>query len=295
MKPFIIYHPGYAAQTAITSMRKLTPIANEVKSLGIGEFIDPEAFDSYQEVIPALKNLHDPDYVEAVLSGKGDLARSAFNEWSPEIRDGVMRMNYGMLLAMQHLERRIVINLAQGFHHAVYEQGMGFCTFNGLALVASAFPKKSIFVLDCDQHGGNGTEDFAARLPNLFNFTINGSSFDCKPKTTRSISINLQRNQWPEYQSALNKALDLIDEQRPDVVIYQAGVDCHEGDPFGTLQLSTSQLRSRDEFVIRSIFQKGIPLIVTLAGGYQEPIETKLLGLHLQTVLVASEVLSEMK
>ncbi len=61
------------------------------------------------------------------------------------------------MAAEMALQKGIAANVAQGFHHAVYEYGGSFCTFNGLAFVAQQNPNKKIFVLDCDQHGGNGT------------------------------------------------------------------------------------------------------------------------------------------
>ncbi len=53
------------------------------------------------------------------------------------LRDAVLRINAGQLMAAEMaLQKGIAANVAQGFHHAVYEYGGSFCTFNGLALVA---------------------------------------------------------------------------------------------------------------------------------------------------------------
>ncbi|HVE85599.1 MAG TPA: GNAT family N-acetyltransferase, partial [Myxococcales bacterium] len=96
------------------------------------------------------------------------------------------------------------------FHHAGYDYGSGFCTFNGLALVAQQHPHRRVFVLDCDQHGGNGTAEMTERLPNLFNFTIFGLRFGCQD-FPRSISRHIPRDtgHFGMYREALEEGFRL--------------------------------------------------------------------------------------
>jgi len=61
----------------------------------------------------------------------------------------------------------------------VPSRGSGFCPINGLALVALRMPRLRTFVVDCDERGDNGTEEFAARLPNLYTASIFGTRFGC--------------------------------------------------------------------------------------------------------------------
>ena len=76
----------------------------------------------------------------------------------------------------------------------------------------------------------------------------------------------------------------------PDLVVYQAGADSHIDDPLGTLEITTDQMFSRDHIVYSFCRQKKIPVMFVLAGGYQEPIETKLVSLHLNTFRAAKAV-----
>ena len=65
-------------------------------------------------------------------------------------------------------------------------------------------------------------------------------------------------------------------------------MDCHVDDPLGSVGLSTGEMRERDRIVFEFLSKRGIPTMFVLAGGYQEPIETKLLPLHVNTFEEAS-------
>ena len=281
------FSESYFADTPTASMRKLPAVAKAVQKAGYAELVDPGSIDPAK-----LRRLHDPGYVEAFLKGEGMLASSQGWPWTAQIRDGVLALNAGQIVATNHaLRMGIAANVAQGFHHARYPGGGGFCTFNGLALVAQEFPELKVCVLDCDQHGGNGTEDFTRRLPNLFNFTINGSAYGCVTRD-RSICLNLEpvTHCFEVYRAALQAAFDQIKHWKPDLVIYQAGADPHIDDPLGTLGMTTEQLFLRDQEVFRFCQEANYPTFFVLAGGYQEPIQEKLVPLHLNTFRAAYEV-----
>ena len=101
-------------------------------------------------------------------------------------------------------------------------------------------------VLDCDEHGGNGTEEFAARLPNLYAVSIFGTRFGCRGGV-RSWAYHVTHEQgYAEYRRALGQAAALVDEHRPHLLVYQAGADCHREDPTSQLKLTTDELFERD-------------------------------------------------
>ena len=153
------FSPRYSAETPTASMRKLGPVIWDALEHGLADLHIPEPVDR-----ETLCRLHDPAYVDAFLNGRGPLASAQGWPWTPQIRDGVLAINGGQLLgARLALEHGIAANIAQGFHHAGYQRGGGYCTFNGLALVAQEFPDQRVFVLDCDEHGGNGTQEFVPR------------------------------------------------------------------------------------------------------------------------------------
>ena len=281
------FSPRYSAATPTASMRKLGPVAWHAVAEGLAEIYLPEPVDPIR-----LRWLHTPEYVDAFMAGKAPLASSQGWSWTPQIRDGVLAINGGQLLgAMLALEHGIAANIAQGFHHARPEEGGGYCTFNGLALVAQEFPDHKVMVLDCDEHGGNGTEEFTHRLPNLFNYSIHGTSFGmhgCK----RSIRCTLPpvTGDFARYRKALRNAFERADRWKPDLLLYQAGADPHINDPLGTLGMTTEQMLERDRIVFEGCRERKLPVLFVLAGGYQEPIETELLPLHLNTFRAAHAV-----
>ena len=288
-----IYCEKYTTETPTASMRKLGPVAHASERQGLSELIEPKKC----EIEKKLKTLHDPKYVDAFLEGIEPLACSQGWDWTPEIRDGVLAINRGQMTAAEiALEEGVAANVAQGFHHAVYHHGMGFCTFNGLALVAQEHPDKKVFVLDCDEHGGNGTEDFIGRLPNLRQITINGSSFGCRnTHESRCVTLDHVTDDFEPYLEALDLSIRLIDDWKPDLVIYQAGADPHFDDPLGSLNMTTNQMRERDRYVFSALKERGTPVMFVLAGGYQEPIEEKLMPLHVNTFEEAADVFSVKK
>lgn len=278
------FSPLYSAETPTASMRKLGPVAWHAVEQGLAEVEVPAPIDPVK-----LRRLHAPEYVDAFLSGKGPLASSQGWPWTPQIRDGVLDINGGQLLgAKLALEHGIAANVAQGFHHAGRAQGGGYCTFNGLALVAQEFPDHRVMVLDCDEHGGNGTEEFTERLPNLYNFSINGTRFGMRGGD-RSICRTVRRvtDDFGRYRQALDDAFDMVETWRPDLVLYQAGADPHINDPLGSLGMTTEQMLERDRIVFEFCQRKGLPILFVLAGGYQEPIRSRLLPLHLNTFRAA--------
>ena len=275
------YSPSYYAETTTASMRKLPLVAQGVADRW-AYLVEPPALD--EEVF---YHLHDPAYVRAFLEGNGDLASSQGWPWTPQIRDGVLAINAGQIKGAElALQTGLAANIGQGFHHATYSRGDGYCTFNGLALVAQEFPGRKIGVLDCDNHYGNGTSEFVRRLKNLHNYTI---FYHPHLHTRQAMERNVEypmaacTDSFAAYQFIVRSGLEQMREWQVDLLIYQAGVDAHIDDPYGGLGLTTEQLRLRDRAVFAFVAEHKMPTLFVLAGGYQEPLETNLVPLHLAT------------
>ena len=281
------YSARYDADTPTVSMRKLGPVAMAAETTGFVNLVEPNV----PGIKDRLRQLHDPEYVDAFIAGRAPLAESQGWRWTPEIRDGVLAIQEGQLAAAAiALKEGLAANVAQGFHHATYECGGGFCTFNGLALVAQEYPDRIIFVLDCDEHAGDGTENFVNRLGNLHQSTIHGASYGCST-IERSACFSFREpvtHNWTAYESALLRSFELIKDCGADLVIYQAGADPHINDPLGSLGMTTEQMEKRDRMVFKFLLREEIPTLFVLAGGYQEPIREKLVPLHLNTFAAAS-------
>ena len=146
-----------------------------------------------------------------------------------------------------------------------------------------------VTVLDCDEHGGDGTEAFCALLPNLSAISIFGTRFGLRGGT-RSRAFPVPRGDAmgvsaTDYLAVLDQALTLILDEAPTIVLYQASADSHVDDPNATLRLSSETLAERDWRVFRALRSAGIPVLVTMAGGYQHP--DVVAGLYAQTIALA--------
>ncbi len=271
--------PRYTAQTPVVSMRKPQVVADHLLAHGLVALHEPLV-----DPVPLLRRLHHPTYVQAVLTG-GQGATSAFGVWSEAIRDGVLAMHAGQLhgAALAFAGAPVVGNLAQGFHHARPHVGNGFCTFNGLALIAEAYSERAIGVLDVDEHEGDGTSVFAMGMPNLFNATIFGTRMDGPlHERVRAVDFNGKVPSTKAYLAQVKQACLWLAERRPDLVLYNAGMDCHRDDPLATLKLTTETIRQRDRFAFRFWRERQTPVLFCLAGGYQMPLTT-LAALHAVT------------
>ncbi|TXJ10485.1 MAG: histone deacetylase [Acinetobacter sp.] len=280
------YSPRYYAKTHTNSMEKLAAVAEVLQVENIAALIDPGMID-----IDILKQLHAPEYVDAFVNGIKPLASfQGFRNWNEQLRDAILSINAGQIVAAEIAwQEGIAGNIAQGFHHAVYEYGGAYCTFNGLALVAQQFPDKKIFVLDCDQHGGNGTAEFTRRLPNLFNFSIFGHRFGC-PSYERSVThlIDQRTGNFRQYVDAVEAGFQTALDWQADLIIYQAGMDCHQADRFGSQWFTTELLYERDKLVFGLSNRYHLPMMFVLAGGYQRLYH--LVPLHVATFRAANAV-----
>ncbi|WP_312050005.1 histone deacetylase [Acinetobacter courvalinii] len=280
------YSPRYFAQTHTNSMEKLTAVADVLRTHQMAELVDPGLID-----IEILRKLHHPHYVDAFLSGQSAFATiQGFKPWNEQLRDAILSVQAGQLRGAEiALKEGISANIAQGFHHASYESGAAYCTFNGLALVAKQYPEKRIFILDCDQHGGDGTAIFTNRMTNLINFGIFGIRFGCKAGE-RSLTryIHPKHGNFDLYREAIFEAFQYASRWEADLMIYQAGMDCHQHDKYGSRWMTTELLFERDRIVFDMAKKMKIPLLFVLAGGYQALDD--LVPLHVNTFKAANEI-----
>lgn len=260
------FHPHYAPDD-VPSLARLGAAARHLHERGLADLVAPQLLDR-----TVLRDLHSERYLEAFEYGIEPLASSQGIAWSPRIRDASYAMLAGQLAAVEHaLGHGIAMNLARGFHHAVFERGAGFCPLNGLALVAHRHPGLKVFVVDCDEHGGNGTEEYAARLPNLYNASMFGTRFGCIGNARSwPYEVRLARDGRRAHLAALQRIEARVREVRPDLLLYQAGADSHEHDPKSRSGFSARALAERDLRVFAMARRLAIPVVVVVAGGYQD-------------------------
>jgi acetoin utilization deacetylase AcuC-like enzyme len=193
--------------------------------------------------------------------------------------------------------RGVGIHLGGGFHHACEDHGEGFCLFNDVAVAIRLLKREARIaraaVVDCDVHQGNGTVFIFTGDRSVFTFSIHQEQNYPVFKPIGSLDIHLPDYTDDEsYLRHLAGALPRVLASGPDIVFYLAGADPYERDRLGGLSLSKEGLRRRDRLVFKAAREVGVPVVVTLAGGYAYRVEDTV-EIHAATVEEAIHVFGE--
>jgi acetoin utilization deacetylase AcuC-like enzyme len=216
--------------------------------------------------------------------------------WSQTLIERSRASVQGTLTAARIAIREgIGINLAGGTHHAFPDHGEGYCVLNDIAIAIRALQHdrwmQRMAIIDCDVHQGNGTAAIFTAEPDVFTFSIHGANNFPLHKVAGSLDIDLPDGTGDhEYLQALEPAVSRIFAGfRPGLVLYVAGADALTGDRFGRLRLSHDGLRRRDELVLRGCRDAGIPVAVTMGGGYGKNLDDTIEA-HCNTVRTARAI-----
>jgi acetoin utilization deacetylase AcuC-like enzyme len=177
------------------------------------------------------------------------------------------------------LEDGVAANLGGGTHHAFADSGRGFCVFNDVVVALRALrvarPRLRALVVDLDVHQGDGTHSLLLEDADAFTFSVNGFRNYPFRRVPGDLELDLADGTGDDaYLDGAGRLLaQALARARPDLCFYLAGADPYEGDRLGRLALSKSGLRARDELVRDALARAGVPVCVTLAGGYAERIE----------------------
>lgn len=226
--------------------------------------------------------VHDAGYVQGFLDGT--LERSVIQRigfpWSEAM---VMRSlgSVGSTLGAVEaaMETGIAGSLAGGTHHAYRDFGSGYCVFNDLAIAARRLLDRGsverVLIFDVDVHQGDGTAAIFADDPRVFTCSLHGAKNFPSRKQVSDLDVPLPDGTGDaEYLKALDAALDeAMERSRPDVVFYQGGVDVLEDDHLGRLRLTAAGCHERDLRSLGRFRGAGLPVALTLGGGYAHPID----------------------
>ncbi|MFN4081586.1 MAG: histone deacetylase [Saprospiraceae bacterium] len=180
--------------------------------------------------------------------------------------------------ALYALQYGVALNTAGGTHHAFADRGEGYCCFNDQAVAARYLLDhglaQRILIIDLDVHQGNGTAAIFADEPRVFTFSMHGERNYPLRKERSSLDIGLPDGMDDRaYLRLLEQTLPrLFDEFQPDFVFYQSGVDILATDKLGRLALSREGCRSRDLCVFSLCKKNGVPVAVSMGGGYSPRI-----------------------
>jgi len=193
------------------------------------------------------------------------------------------------------VQRGVALNIAGGTHHAFADRGEGFCVFNDIAIAATELLHhgeiERALVVDLDVHQGNGTASIFAEEPRVFTFSLHGERNYPTRKEQSDLDIGLPDGTTdPVYLQTLYDTLpDLLDRVRPDLVFYLSGVDILTSDKLGRLSVSLTGCKQRDRFVFTECYRRGLPVAVSMGGGYSKQL-AHIIEAHANTYRVAAEV-----
>ena len=245
-----------------------------------------------------LLRVHSAAWVDAVEQGTLDAAavRLVGFPWSPLLVERAFRAVGGTCeAAAAALEHGIAVNLAGGTHHAFASHGEGFCVFNDVAVAARLLQARPdarthrVAIIDLDVHQGNGTHAIFSGDPDVFTFSMHGGRNYPFRKVPGSLDVELPDGAGDDaYLTLLAEHLPrVLVHAKADVVFYLAGADPHEGDALGRLALTFDGLQRRDTIVLSACREIGLPVCVTIAGGYGRNIDDTV-RVHLNTVRIAA-------
>lgn len=198
--------------------------------------------------------------------------------------------------ALHALQHRVALNVAGGTHHAYANRGEGFCLLNDFAVAANYLLHnkivKRILIVDLDVHQGNGTAVLFAHNPAVFTFSMHGAHNYPFKKELSDLDIPLRDGiEDDEYLPLLQTHLpQLINQHKPDIIFYLAGVDILATDKLGKLKVTEQGCRTRDEMVFNLCRTHNIPVSVSMGGGYS-PLMKDIVNAHCNTFKAAMEIL----
>ena len=264
-----------------------------------------EGIVSAAELLPAraapleeIHAVHDAGYVQGFLDGTLDrrvIQRIGF-PWSEAmvLRSlGSVGSTLGAVDAA--MEDGIAGSLAGGTHHAYRDFGSGYCVFNDLAVAARRLLDRGaverVLVFDVDVHQGDGTAAIFEDDDRVFTCSVHGSKNFPSRKMTSDLDVPLPDGTGDEeYLAAMSAALEeSLERARPDVVLYQGGVDVLAEDHLGRLSLTREGVLERDRVALGRFRGEGLPVALTLGGGYANPIEASVEA-YAGTYRVAAEL-----
>ena len=244
---------------------------------------------------------HTPSYIQGISSGSisASLMREIGFPWSEAMAERARRSvgasidaaRVALGLAQGQLKPEgIAANLAGGTHHSYADKGGGFCVFNDLAVAARLMQAEwarqpgrtrkalQVAIIDLDVHQGNGTAHIFQNDASVFTLSIHGAKNFPFRKEASDLDVELPDGcQDDAYLLALEHALhDLEQRFKPDLALYLAGADPHEGDRLGRLKISYDGLESRDRRVMDWCWTRRIPMAFAMGGGYGIDIATTL-------------------
>ena len=256
---------------------KFSDLLNELK---LKEFYsNSKILQPEKAKVEDLEIVHDKDYILKIKNGtlsEKEIRRLGFI-WSETLSNrSFLAVNGTLLTCKEALKNGIANHLAGGTHHAHKSFGSGYCVFNDMAYASKTLIKEKIInkilIFDLDVHQGDGTAEILKNDKDIFTCSMHCKNNFPFRKTKSDLDIELDDNLNDEeylniLKQVLNKCLSIF---KPDLVIYDAGVDIHGGDKLGNLNITSKGLLERDKIVLSYFKKLSIPVSTVIGGGYSD-------------------------
>ena len=278
----IVYHHQYEIETDGTSrfpVRKYKELRSVLEEEGLLQ--KNNLFIPKPLGLSTISLAHEISYVERVLNfslsdnEKREIGLPNINKFC----ERALFSTGGTFLASKlALNFGVAVNAAGGSHHAKFSRGSGFCIFNDVAIAVKRLLKdksvKNVIILDLDVHQGDGTAEIFEQDKRVFTVSIHCEKNFPAKKANSDLDIGLNAGTGDTgYLDCLSNVLEKINDIPADLIVYNAGVDVHEDDHLGHLNVSSSGIKLREKKIVDYVLRNKIPLVVTLGGGYQKIVE----------------------
>jgi acetoin utilization deacetylase AcuC-like enzyme len=278
----LVYHPDHVAPLPPGHRFPMAKFGRLYDVLVRDGVAAPDQFHCAELATAELLSLaHDPAYVDSYLTGTIDaraMRRIGFPWDARLVRRTCVALAGTVLTAELALQYGLACSTAGGTHHAYYEFGSGYCVFNDLAVAARALYRRRrvgrVLIVDLDVHQGDGTASILHDDPAVFTFSMHCEANFPFRKQTSDLDVGLPIGTGDAaYLDTLAQHLpDVLAEVRPDLVLYDAGVDPHKDDLLGKLALSDAGLYRRDHYVLSTCLAGRTPVACVIGGGYSSDI-----------------------
>jgi acetoin utilization deacetylase AcuC-like enzyme len=294
----VFYTPRYYAdigQGHVFPIRKFELVRDRLLAEGTlqpAEIVEPEPA-SLDDVLL----VHTEDYVSRLCNGTltpKEIRRLGL-PWSESlVRRSFYATGGTIAAACVALAEGYGSNLAGGTHHSFADRGEGFCVLNDVAIAIRALRARQLLrraaIIDCDVHQGNGTATIFRGDQDTFTFSIHGANNYPLFKAQSTLDVELpDGTSDDEYLSVLVRHLPTVFAHDPEIVFYLAGADPYSGDKLGRLAISMDGLRERDVCVLRECYEREVPVVTVMSGGYGKDIDDTV-EIHCNTIRMVKEV-----
>ena len=294
----VVHHPDYVAPAPARSTygwNKNGLIRDLLRDQGDGiAWHEPDAMTSSW-----LEAVHDPAYVAEVTEARvpPEKSRRIGFPITPAVAQRARVVPGGTWLAAKlALAHGFAANTAGGSHHALHDTGAGYCIFNDLAIAAVRLVEEgdvaSLLVVDCDVHQGDGTASLLAGRANIATYSIHAEkNFPArKARSTRDVALPDGVGDDAYLDTLESTLVPLLDQVKPALILYQAGVDPFTDDRLGRLALTREGLVRREQLIARLMIQRGLPLASTVGGGYGDDAQ-EIAARHVTAILTLGQAM----